>query len=288
MAPGFCAAIRRVANSREQLKVPFSTMSVTARQPFGLSSCAATGKLPAALLTSTLTGPSSRSTWSNAAAMASGSRTSIATPIASAPTSCTAAIPAARCSWPRLATAIAAPSRANSIAIALPKPVPAPVIRTTSPAKVPAGNIAVPNAGGSATATRRDIPAAASRRQHGFPGLTLFLALRYTRAPEEVRDGRRLLRCGNRGARRAGRGGELESPRPAQRLEHRNGLGPLSPDGDARRKFGSAGRRPQGQRAGLLLRGRPEARRQRAYRRAFSGGEGDGLLSPLSRDRKSV
>src|SRR5215475_7785394 len=114
-------------------------------------------------------------------------------------------------------------------------------------------------------------------------GLTPLRALRYTRAPEEIRDGRRLLRCGNRGVQRAGRGGELESPRPAQRLEHGNGFGALPPDGGAGREFGSAGRCPQGQRAGLLLRGRPEARRQRAHRRAFSGGEGDGLLSPLPR-----
>ena len=79
-----------------------------------------------------------------------------------------AAIPAARCSSPRLATAIAAPSRANSIAIALPKPVPPPVINTTSPANVPAGNIAVPKAGGSGTATRRDILGLPSHGQYGF------------------------------------------------------------------------------------------------------------------------
>ncbi len=47
-------------------------MSTTVRQAFGLMSSAGTGKLPAALFTSTSMGPSAASTWSKAVATGVG------------------------------------------------------------------------------------------------------------------------------------------------------------------------------------------------------------------------
>jgi hypothetical protein len=52
----------RRASSVLQLKVPSSTIPVTARQPLNDKSSAGTGKLPAALLTSTSTGPTGYAT----------------------------------------------------------------------------------------------------------------------------------------------------------------------------------------------------------------------------------
>ena len=66
-----------------------------------------------------------------------------------APIASIAARPASRCSGLRLAITIAAPSRANSAAIALPSPVPAPVTNTGTPSNVPAGNAVAPTAGGA-------------------------------------------------------------------------------------------------------------------------------------------
>ncbi len=94
-------------------------------------------------------GPSSDSRVSKAVATAWGWRTSQATPRARAPTASTAATPAARCSSFRLSTATAAPRRANSTAMAFPRPVPPPVTMTVSPSKVPLGSAEVPDSGGS-------------------------------------------------------------------------------------------------------------------------------------------
>src|SRR4051812_19277089 len=139
------AATARRCSSCEQKNVPSSTIRSTARQPLGDRSAAATGKFAAALLTSTVTGaPSAAATASYAAATDSGSRTSSSTSHALPPTSCTAATPAARCSGDRLAIATAAPARASSTAIALPRPVPPPVTSATRPANVSAGSIGVP------------------------------------------------------------------------------------------------------------------------------------------------
>jgi len=113
--------------------VPLSVMSTTVRQALGLMSSAGTGKLAAALLTSTSAGPRPSSTASKAAAMASGSRMSQPTVRTRAPTDSMASRPASRCSGLRLRTAMAAPRRANSVAMALPRPVPAPVTTTTRP-----------------------------------------------------------------------------------------------------------------------------------------------------------
>ena len=74
---GVPAARWRRANSRAQKNVPFSVMSTTVRQAFGLMSSAGTGKLAAALLTSTLGRcPNAASAASKAAAICSGSRMS--------------------------------------------------------------------------------------------------------------------------------------------------------------------------------------------------------------------
>ena len=87
-------------------------MSVTERQPLGLRSCAATGKLPAALLTSTPTGPSvafdrveRRRDRTRAAARPSPR------PARAPPTASTASMPRARCASSRLAIATPAPRR---------------------------------------------------------------------------------------------------------------------------------------------------------------------------------
>jgi hypothetical protein len=68
IAPLVPAAMWRRPNSREQKKVPFSTMSTTVRQPFGLRSSAGTGKLPAALFTRTVGCENTSAIWSNAVA----------------------------------------------------------------------------------------------------------------------------------------------------------------------------------------------------------------------------
>lgn len=57
--------------------------------------------------------------------------------------------PASRCSGFRLPMTIAAPRRANSVAIARPSPVPPPVTTTATPSKVPGGNALSPAPGGS-------------------------------------------------------------------------------------------------------------------------------------------
>ena len=96
-------------------------------------SSAGTGKLAAALFTR-MSGRAKRSTAaSNAAAMLSGSRMSHATVSTSAPIASIAAWPASRWSGLRDAITIFAPSRAYSDAMALPRPVPAPVTNTTAP-----------------------------------------------------------------------------------------------------------------------------------------------------------
>ncbi len=147
--PGVPAARCRRPNSRAQKKVPLRVMSTTVRQALGDMSSAGTGKLAAALLISTPGRPKVDSAASNAAAIESGSRMSQVTVSTGAPSSFIAASPASRCSGFRLAMTIDAPRRANSAAIALPRPVPAPVTNTVSPANVP-GFSAVSPAGGGA------------------------------------------------------------------------------------------------------------------------------------------
>src|SRR3954449_11555239 len=88
------------------------------------------------------------------------------TVVTGAPSAATASWPASRCSGLRLAITIDAPSRANSSAIALPRPVPAPVMNTAVPSKVPAGSALSPSGGGA-----------------GRPGRAVLM----TSAPGEVR-----------------------------------------------------------------------------------------------------
>ena len=108
-------------------------MSTTVRHTFGDMSSAGTGKLAAALFTSTPGSPKAASASSNAAAICSGSRMSHATTATGAPMASIASLPASRCSGLRLAITSDAPRRANSEAIALPSPVPAPVTKTHTP-----------------------------------------------------------------------------------------------------------------------------------------------------------
>src|SRR5437016_4068230 len=123
-------------------------MSTTVRHAFGDMSSAGTGKLAAALFTSTPGSPNRCSAASNAAAICSASRMSQATASTGAPIASMASRPASRCSGFRLAITIDAPTRANSAAIALPSPVPAPVTKTATPSKVPGGNAGAPRSGG--------------------------------------------------------------------------------------------------------------------------------------------
>src|SRR6478672_2879225 len=152
--PGVCVAMCRRPNSRQQRNVPFNVMSTTVRHAFGDMSSAGTGKLAAALLTSTPGRPKRCSAASNAAAICSASRMSQPTVSTGAPIASIAARPASRCSGLRLAITIAAPTRANSAAIALPRPVPAPVTKTVTPSKVPGGSALAPTAGGCGSPIR--------------------------------------------------------------------------------------------------------------------------------------
>ena len=145
--PGVPAARWRRPISRVQLNVPLRVMSTTVRQALGDMSSAGTPKLAAALFTSTSGSPKAASALSNAVATDSGSRMSQTAVATAAPSSSIAARPASRCSSERLAITIAAPSRANSAAMALPSPVPPPVTSTVRPSKVP-GRSAVSPAGG--------------------------------------------------------------------------------------------------------------------------------------------
>ncbi len=108
-------------------------MSTTVRHALGDMSSAGTGKLAAALLISTPGSPKASVAASNAAAICSASRMSHPTVVTGAPSAATASWPASRCSGLRLAITIDAPRRANSSAMALPRPVPAPVTNTATP-----------------------------------------------------------------------------------------------------------------------------------------------------------
>src|SRR5947208_724777 len=106
-------------------------MPTTARQPFGERSSAWTRKLPAALFTSVVTGPSASSAASKAAATASGSRTSHG---AANPSPSSSATVSSSGSRRRPTTATFAPREPSSSAMARPRPVPPPVISATRPA----------------------------------------------------------------------------------------------------------------------------------------------------------
>ncbi len=153
IAPGSPAAAHRRCRAWLQKNVPSSTMRTTARQAFGLMPAASTGKLAAALLTRTRTGPSSSSSRSKAASTWSGSRMSAAASAARPPTASTAATPARRWSSERDKIPTAAPARASSTATALPSPVPPPVTTAVVPAKVSGGSIDRPGGGGSGSIT---------------------------------------------------------------------------------------------------------------------------------------
>src|SRR5437763_2702135 len=165
--PGSSAAMWRRANSRLQRNVPLSVMSTTVRQAFGDMSSAGTGKLAAALLTSTCGRPNVSAATSKAAVIESASRMSHVAVTTGAPSSFIASAPASRWSGLRLAMTIDAPRRANSEAMALPKPVPAPVTNTHIPSNVPALRAVSPGGGGGA----RPATSAPSVRRRPFLGL---------------------------------------------------------------------------------------------------------------------
>ena len=146
---GVSAARCRRPNSRATKKVPLRVMSTTVRHALGDMSSAGTGKLAAALLIKTLGIPNAASAASNAVVIDSGSRMSHSTVVTRAPRSVMACSPASRCSGFREAMTMSAPRRANSEAIAFPRPVPPPVTNTLVPSKVPAGRALVPTGGGA-------------------------------------------------------------------------------------------------------------------------------------------
>lgn len=125
MAPAELAGVMK--------NVPFRVISMTVRQALGDMSSVGTGKLAAALLTSTSGRPKACSAASKAAAICSGSRMSHPTTATGAPTASMADLAASRCSGLRLATTRLAPRRANSVAMARPSPVPPPVTSTVWP-----------------------------------------------------------------------------------------------------------------------------------------------------------
>lgn len=117
-------------NSRVMNQVPVRVVSSTARQAFGDMSSAGTGKLAAALFTSTPGSPAADSAASNAPATCSGSlmsHTALTTrpPSAASSSRALSSRPASR---PTMTSE--APSRANSAAIAFPSPEPPPVTIT--------------------------------------------------------------------------------------------------------------------------------------------------------------
>mgnify|MGYP003600576680 CR=1 FL=1 len=147
--PGVPAARWRRPNSRAQRNVPLRVMSTTVRQALGDMSSAGTGKFAAALLISTWGMPKASVAASKAAATASASRMSQAVVTTGAPMASMASTAASRCSGLRLATTSEAPSRANSPAMALPRPVPPPVTNTHTSSKVPGTSAVAPTPGGA-------------------------------------------------------------------------------------------------------------------------------------------
>ena len=124
----------RRPNSREQIEGAVQH-DVDDGAPARSGSCPrrAPGSCPAALLTSTSGSPScavSRVEGGRDLRRAGGRRPAARAPARRWPRS--PATPRARCSAPRERIATSAPRRANSTAIALPRPVPPPVTSTTS------------------------------------------------------------------------------------------------------------------------------------------------------------
>src|SRR5438067_2482832 len=114
-----------------------------------------------------------------------------------APNSFIASSPASRCSALRLATAIDAPRRANSEAMALPRPVPAPVTNTHAPSNVPGFRAVSPGGGGCGRPERSDTstPSVDGRTLVGLGGAHLgeVVALVDERLVDELVAHRRLL-----------------------------------------------------------------------------------------------
>jgi hypothetical protein len=140
--PGWPAASQRRPQASVQLTEPLSTMPTTASIARGDSSSLLATKLPAALLTSACSGPSSSSR-STIASTASASRTSQAWVVTTPPVafSCSRAV-ASSTSARRPQIARPAPSSRNRRPMLLPRPVPPPVIRMRLPARRSGWNIA--------------------------------------------------------------------------------------------------------------------------------------------------
>ena len=120
-------------------------MFTTAFQPLGESFSAGQMKLPAALFTRMSIEPNRRTVSSHRRSTCSGTRTSVGAARTSAPkVARNSSAAGSRCSGLRLASTSLAPSRAYSRAIALPIPVPPPVMIATRPSSVFAGSIVAP------------------------------------------------------------------------------------------------------------------------------------------------
>ena len=125
-------------------------MSTTVRHAFGDMSSLGTGKFAAALFTSTPGRPNAVfGRVERARRCSSASRMSHGTAMTSAPRASIAARPASRCSSLRLAITIDAPARANSMAIALPRPVPPPVTNDSHAVERAGGSALAPTGGGA-------------------------------------------------------------------------------------------------------------------------------------------
>lgn len=110
-------------------------MSTTERKALGDISSAAAGKFPAAPETSTSMPPNTACACRSAAAVASGSRTSAASPVACAPSACSRVTAASTFSLDRLITATRAPAAANPSAIPRLMPLVPPATKTVVPLK---------------------------------------------------------------------------------------------------------------------------------------------------------
>jgi hypothetical protein len=133
----------------------------TARQPFAAISSAGLKNWPPALFTNTSRPPRRSSTVSTSRRACSRSRTSPATQSASPASSPISSAARSSTSPRRPAIVTLAPQRASSSAVALPRPVPPPVISATRPRSSPGAN--------TSDCSRASFTASDHRRPHRPP-----------------------------------------------------------------------------------------------------------------------
>src|SRR3954452_21642348 len=135
--PPFCGMKALVAAAWVISQVPWTLRSITVRKPFGVIASAGLRNWPPALLTSTSIRPWRSRTPSMKPPTASSSRMSSASNSALPPLADTSSAIPSSGSLRRPQPITVAPRAASSIAVALPKPVPAPETTQTCPSSNP-------------------------------------------------------------------------------------------------------------------------------------------------------